>query len=86
MPCSHIFFIFMLIMLWIFSAHLPFPLVHLFCSYLCRNQAISAPPAHKHNERERTLCYSTATALATDYSIPGKEQGPSGEQKCSLPP
>lgn len=42
-------------MLWIFSTHPPFPLVHLFYSYLCRNQAISAPPAHKHNERENTM-------------------------------
>lgn len=48
-------FIFMLIVLWIFSTHPPFPLVHLFYSYLCRNQAISAPPAHKHNERENTV-------------------------------
>lgn len=51
----HTSFIFMLIMLWIFSTHPPFPLVHLFYSYLCRNQAISAPPAHKHNERENTM-------------------------------
>lgn len=42
-------------MLWIFSTHPPFPLVHLFYSYLCRNRAISAPPAHKHNERENTM-------------------------------
>lgn len=48
-------FIFMLVVLWIFSTHPPFPLVHLFYSYLCRNQAISAPPAHKHNERENTM-------------------------------
>lgn len=47
--------IFTLIVLWIFSTHPPFPLVHLFYSYLCGKQAISAPPAHKHNERENTL-------------------------------
>lgn len=59
-------FIFMLIVLWIFSTHPPFPSVHLFCSYLCRNQAISAPPAHKHNERgnsvfQQSLCLSNSS-------------------------
>ena len=53
-------FIFLLIMLWIFSTFPPppppqFPLVHLFYSYLCGKQAISAPAAHKYNERENTV-------------------------------
>lgn len=54
MACSHIFYFHVNHVVDLLRPP-PFPLVHLFHSYLCRNQAISAPPAHKHNERENTV-------------------------------
>jgi len=56
MVCSHIFYFHVnRVVNLLHPPPPPFPLVHLFHSYLCRNQAISAPPAHKHNERENTM-------------------------------
>lgn len=74
-------FIFLLIMLWISSTFPPPPN---FLWYIC---SIAICVENKqfllhlliNTMRERTLCYSIATALATDYSITGK-----GIEKCPL--